>query len=129
VIHLWGKFFMAAWRGNRRLTWITGVVTFVISVGAAFTGYLSQQNFDSQWISTQAKDGINASGAGAIFNVLNFGQMLMWHIVLLPLVVVALTGVHVLMVRRRGIVPPFVVEGDAASSAPNSSPVETEDDS
>src|ERR1700722_2297726 len=38
VIHLWGKFFMAAWRGNRRLTWITGVVTFVISVGAGFTG-------------------------------------------------------------------------------------------
>ena len=126
VIHLWGKFFMAAWRGNRRLTWITGVVTFVISVGAAFTGYLSQQNFDSQWISTQAKDGINASGAGAIFNVLNFGQMLMWHIVLLPLVVVALTGVHVLMVRRRGIVPPFDVEGDAPSSAPNPSPAETE---
>jgi quinol-cytochrome oxidoreductase complex cytochrome b subunit len=126
VIHLWGKFFMAAWRGNRRLTWITGVVTFVISVGAAFTGYLSQQNFDSQWISTQAKDGINASGAGAIFNVLNFGQMLMWHIVLLPLAVVALTGVHVLLVRRRGIVPPFAVEGEAPSSTPGSSPVESE---
>ena len=30
--------------------------------GGAFTGYLSQQNFDSQWISTQAKDGINATG-------------------------------------------------------------------
>ena len=125
VIHLWGKFFMAAWRGNRRLTWITGVVTFVLSVGAAFTGYLSQQNFDSQWISTQAKDGINASGAGAIFNVLNFGQMLMWHIVLLPLVVVALTGLHVLMVRRRGIVPPFVIEGEAPSSDPNPSPAES----
>jgi ubiquinol-cytochrome c reductase cytochrome b subunit len=25
VIHLWGKFFMAAWRGKRTLTWITGV--------------------------------------------------------------------------------------------------------
>ena len=24
VIHLWGKFFMAAWRGRRALTWITG---------------------------------------------------------------------------------------------------------
>jgi ubiquinol-cytochrome c reductase cytochrome b subunit len=23
VIHLWGKFFMAAWRGKRALTWIT----------------------------------------------------------------------------------------------------------
>src|SRR6202163_4141187 len=49
VVHLWGKFFMAAWRGRRRATWITGVVSFVVSVGAAFTGYLSQQNFDSQW--------------------------------------------------------------------------------
>ena len=107
VIHLWGKFFMAAWRGRRRATWITGVVSFVVSVGAAFTGYLSQQNFDSQWISTQAKDGINSTGAGAIFNVTNFGQMLMWHIVLLPLVVVLLVGVHVLLVRRRGVVPPF----------------------
>ena len=107
VIHLWGKFFMAAWRGKRRATWITGVVSFVVSVGAAFTGYLSQQNFDAQWISTQAKDGINSTGAGAIFNVTNFGQMLMWHIVLLPLVVVALVGIHVLLVRLRGVVPPF----------------------
>jgi quinol-cytochrome oxidoreductase complex cytochrome b subunit len=117
VIHLWGKFFMAAWRGNRRLTWMSGVITFVISVGAAFTGYLSQQNFDSQWISTQAKDGINATGAGALFNVLNFGQMLMWHIVLLPLVVVVLTGLHVLFVRRRGIVPPFAA--DAGLTTPS----------
>ena len=107
VVHLWGKFFMAAWRGKRKATWISGVVVFLVSVGAAFTGYLSQQNFDSQWISTQAKDGINSTGAGAIFNVTNFGQMLMWHIVLLPLCVVALVGVHVLLVRRRGVVPPF----------------------
>ena len=28
VIHLWGKFWMAAWRGRRALTWITGVVAF-----------------------------------------------------------------------------------------------------
>jgi quinol---cytochrome c reductase cytochrome b subunit, bacillus type len=107
VIHLWGKFFMAAWRGNRRLTWATGVISFVVSVAAAFTGYLSQQNFDSQWISTQAKDGINATGVGAVWNVLNFGQMLMWHIVLLPTAVVIIAGLHVLLVRRHGIVPPF----------------------
>jgi ubiquinol-cytochrome c reductase cytochrome b subunit len=107
VIHFWGKYFMAAWRGNRALTWMTGAVTFVVSIAAAFTGYVSQTNFDSQWIATQAKDGINSTGAGAFFNVLNFGQMLMWHIVLLPAGVVALTALHILMVRRRGIVPPF----------------------
>jgi len=107
VIHLWAKFFMAAWRGKRRLTWVTGVVSFVVSIAAAFTGYLTQQNFDSQWISTQAKDGINATGAGAFWNVLNFGQMLMWHIVLLPIGVAIIAAFHVLLVRRRGIVPPF----------------------
>ncbi len=26
VVHLWGKFFMAAWRGRRGLTWATGAV-------------------------------------------------------------------------------------------------------
>jgi len=114
VVHLWGKFFMAAWRGRRRATWITGVVSFIVSVGTAFTGYLSQQNFDSQWIGTQAKDGINATGAGAFFNVLNFGQMLMWHILLLPLVLGLIVVVHVLLVRKRGVVPPFPAKTAAA---------------
>jgi len=120
VVHLWGKFFMAAWRGRRRATWITGVVTFLVSIGAAFTGYLSQQNFDSQWISTQAKDGINSTGAGAIFNVTNFGQMLMWHIMLLPLCVVVLVGIHVLLVRLRGVVPPFAAKGVRPDRPPGS---------
>ena len=107
VIHLWGKFWMAAWRGRRAMTWITGSICFLASIGTAFTGYLIQSNFDSQWISTQAKDGLNSVGIGAAFNVLNFGQMLMWHIVLLPLVVGFVAVIHVLQVRRRGVVPPF----------------------
>ena len=110
VIHLWGKFFMAAWRGNLSLTWITGGVTFMASIGTAFTGYVSQTNFDSQWIATQAKDGINSTGAGAYFNVLDLGQMLRWHITLLPLAAIALTGLHVILVRKRGVVPPFADE-------------------
>ena len=110
VVHLWGKYFMAAWRGGRALTWMTGVVTFLVSIVTALTGYVSQSNFDSQWISTQARDGINATGGGAFFNVLNLGQMLMWHIVLLPLAAVALTAVHVLLVRVKGVVPPFADE-------------------
>jgi quinol-cytochrome oxidoreductase complex cytochrome b subunit len=107
VVHLWAKFFMAAWRGRRALTWVTGAVTFLVSIGAAFTGYLTQQNLDSQWIGGQAKDGLNAAGIGAFFNVLNYGQMLMWHIVLLPLAVAALVGFHILLVRRNGVVPPL----------------------
>ena len=107
VVHLWGKFWIAAWRGKRALTWITGVVAFAASIGTAFTGYLSQSNFDSQWISGQAKDGLNSIGVGAWFNVLNPGQMLLWHVVLLPLVVGVLAVWHVILVRRHGVVPPL----------------------
>ncbi len=107
VIHLWGKFWMAAWRGRRRTTWITGVVAFVASVVEAFTGYLSQQNFDSQWIATNGKDAFNAAGIGAFFNVMNFGQMLMWHIMLVPLVLVSIVGAHILLVRVRGVSHPL----------------------
>jgi hypothetical protein len=107
VIHLWGKFWMAAWRGKRALTWMTGVVAFMAAVIECFTGYLSQQNFDSQWISTNGKDAINATGLGGFFNLLNFGQMLTWHIVLVPIVLIAIVGAHVLLVRVRGVSHPL----------------------
>jgi ubiquinol-cytochrome c reductase cytochrome b subunit len=98
---------MAAWRGGRARVWITGAVAFVVAVPCALTGYVSQQNFDAQWISTQAKDGLNAAGVGSFFNVLNFGQMYSYHVFLLPLAVVAIVIAHVLLVRKHGIVPPF----------------------
>jgi ubiquinol-cytochrome c reductase cytochrome b subunit len=110
VVHLWGKYWMAAWRGGRGRVWVTGAITFLVAIPAAFTGYLSQQNFDSQWISTQAKDAVNSIGAGAFFNVLNFGQMYSWHIWLFPIAVVLLVTWHVLLVRRNGVVPPFELE-------------------
>ncbi|HUB42542.1 MAG TPA: cytochrome b N-terminal domain-containing protein [Streptosporangiaceae bacterium] len=111
VIHLWGKFWMAAWRGRRAMTWITGVVAFGASVVECFTGYLSQQNFDSQWIATNGKDAFNAVGAGAFVNVMNVGQMLMWHIVLIPVILVAIVGAHVLLVRVRGVSHPLPARG------------------
>ncbi|HEX2322991.1 MAG TPA: cytochrome b N-terminal domain-containing protein, partial [Streptosporangiaceae bacterium] len=120
VIHLWGKFWMAAWRGRRAMTWITGVIAFGASIVTAFTGYLSQQNFDSQWIATNGKDAFNAVGIGSIWNPMNFGQMFMWHIVLMPLILVALIGAHILLVRVRGVshpLPEKPVRGRAARKA------------
>ncbi|MHB1584414.1 MAG: cytochrome b N-terminal domain-containing protein [Acidimicrobiales bacterium] len=107
VIHLWGKFWMAAWRGRRALTWVTGMVAFLASVVECFTGYLSQQNFDAQWISTNGKDAVNATGLGSFFNLLDFGQMLLWHVVLVPIVLVAIVGAHILLVRVRGVAHPL----------------------
>jgi quinol-cytochrome oxidoreductase complex cytochrome b subunit len=121
AIHLIAKFFMAAWRGRRIMTWITGVLALGVSAFTALTGYLVQQNFDAQWIATQAKDGLNAIGVGAYFDTMDFGQMLIWHVTLLPGLAGLIVVLHILLVRRRGVVPPIAPRSDglAAESAGN----------
>ena len=117
VAHLWGKFWMAAWRGKRTATWITGVLAFGASIITAFTGYVIQTNFDAQWIATQAKDGFNAMGIGAYFNALNTGQAILVHVALLPLALGFLVIWHILLVRRKGVVPPIDNDGTISRGA------------
>ena len=124
VIHLWGKYWMAAWRGGRARVWMTGAVTFLIAIPCALTGYVSQQNFDAQWISTQAKDAMNSVGIGAFFNLLDFGQMYSYHILLLPAAVVAIVIAHILLVRKHGVVPPFRVPAQQPSHTEPEAPAE-----
>jgi len=107
VLHLWGQYFMAGWRDGRAPTWVVGVVIFAFSIVTAFTGFISQQNFDGQWIAVNAKDATNAAGIGSFFNVLNFGQMYGLHIVLLPMLVATLVVVHIVLVRMHGVVRPI----------------------
>jgi ubiquinol-cytochrome c reductase cytochrome b subunit len=114
VLHLWGQYFMASWREGRAPTWMIGVVTFAISIVAAFTGYLSQQNFDAQYIAMNAKDAVNSTGVGGFFNVLNFGQMYGLHVMLLPIAIIALVFLHIVQVRMKGVVPPIEHEAKPA---------------
>ena len=107
VLHLWGQFWGAGWRDGRAATWMVGVVIFLVSVGTAFTGYLIQQNFDSEWIAVNAKDAVNSVGLGGFFNVTNFGQMYGLHIMLFPIGVTLLAVIHIVQVRSRGVVRPI----------------------
>ena len=106
ILHLVTKSLNAAWRGRRKATWMMGALTMLVSIAAALTGYVSQQNFEAQWIATQAKDGLNAVGVGAFVNVLDTGQMLTVHVVVLPLTVALLVTLHIVLVRVRGVCPP-----------------------
>jgi quinol-cytochrome oxidoreductase complex cytochrome b subunit len=51
----------------------------------------------------QVADAMNSVGPGAFWNLMNFGQMYSYHVLLLPAVVVALLIAHVLLVRRHRI--------------------------
>ncbi len=107
TLHLWSEFTKGSWRHGRSLTWVAGAITFVVAIGTAFTGYLSQTNFDSQWIAVQGKDAMNGIGIGSFFNLMDFGQIFGIHVVLLPLVVSLLVAGHLLQVRIRGVVRPY----------------------
>jgi len=111
MLHLLTKFLMAAWRDGRGWTWIVGVLAFGASMITALTGFLSQTNWDAQWIAVQAKDALNAVGVGAFFNTMNTGQVLTLHMIVLPLVVALLVGIHLFFIRRDSPVRPLPEEG------------------
>jgi ubiquinol-cytochrome c reductase cytochrome b subunit len=107
VLHMVSKYMMAAWRDGRWKTWVVGVLALGVAVVTGLTGFLSQSNWDSQWIAVQAKDAINALGVGAFFDTMNTGQVLTLHIVVLPLLLVLMVSVHLLFIRREGPVKPL----------------------
>lgn len=111
-VHIFTVFFAAAWRNGRRLVWLTGAVMFFAAITTGLTGYVSVTSWESQWIGLSAKDLINSIGLGGVVNVLNTGQMLTLHVVVLPLAVAALIVWHVLLVRRHGVVEPFNADTD-----------------
>lgn len=115
ILHLWAQFMMAAWRGGRHWTWIGGWLLFLVSIVAGLTGYLSQNNYDSQWIGVQGKDAINATGVGGWFNVLNFGQIYGLHIFVIPFVIFLLLIFHIVLVRKHGVVEPLPRRKEAES--------------
>lgn len=117
IVHLVGKYWMAAWRGKRFLTWATGVVCFIMGLATAFTGYTITTNFNSQWIAFEAKDVMNSVGLGGFMNTTNVGQMSLWHIVPLPLTVGVVVLMHVLLVRKHGVVPPIDAVDPALEAA------------
>ncbi|MFN2103306.1 MAG: cytochrome b N-terminal domain-containing protein [Candidatus Promineifilaceae bacterium] len=107
VLHMVTKYMMAAWRDGRWKSWMVGMIIFFASAFTGLTGFLIQTNWDSQWIAVQAKDAINAAGAGSFFNPLNLSQVLTLHVVVLPLAVTALVVLHLFYIRRDSPVKPL----------------------
>jgi quinol-cytochrome oxidoreductase complex cytochrome b subunit len=107
LMHMLTKFLMAAWRDGRWRTWLVGALAFGLAGFTGLTGFLLQGNWDAQWIAVQAKDAVNALGGGSLFNPMNTGQVLTLHVVVLPLVIGGLVGLHLYFIRRDGPVKPL----------------------
>lgn len=115
ILHLLRVFFSGAWRGGRERTWLLGTLSLLLAIPTAFTGYLMRGDFYSQWNAVQAKDGLNAMGL-AWLNVLNAGQMYGLHVVVMPLLLAGLILLHIILIRVKGVVPPYPNPGEDISA-------------
>lgn len=110
LLHLLIVFLTSGYRPPRRLTWVIGALMLFATLVEAEFGYGLRGDFSSEWRALQASDLYNGSGMGKIVNNLNYAQIYGIHIVIIPLIILALLFFHYLLVKVRGIATPFKKE-------------------
>ncbi|HXI01591.1 MAG TPA: cytochrome b N-terminal domain-containing protein [Candidatus Saccharimonadales bacterium] len=116
-VHLFSVFFLRAYKRPREITWVTGGLLLMLSLGFGFSGYLLPWNtlayfatrvgtdiagavpFVGGWIRTFLRGGDMVTGA-------TLSRFYGWHVAILPAIVTSLLGVHVYLVQRHGMSRP-----------------------
>jgi hypothetical protein len=118
VAHLLRVFISGAFKPPRELNWISGVILFIITIGFGFTGYLlpwDQRAFWATTVGTEIGGGIPWIGDLALVflrgswdvGAVTLSRFYALHVLVLPIGIVILLGMHFLMVRRQGISRPL----------------------
>jgi len=113
-IHMLRTFFFGAYKFPRELTWLTGVVLLLATLGMGFTGYLLPWNQRAYWATT-----VGTSIAGTVpvigpwinqvlrggtdLSAVTLARFFSVHIWWLPVVIGGMIGIHLYMVIRLGI--------------------------
>ncbi|HAY84517.1 MAG TPA: cytochrome b6 [Chloroflexi bacterium] len=117
VLHMVRVIFYGAYKYPREMTWITGVLLLLITIGFGFTGYLLPWDQKAYWGSTV---GTRIAGTPPIIGdfilkVMRGGQELSEvtlarffgvHVWVLPATLFLLIGVHMYLIIRIGISAP-----------------------
>jgi quinol-cytochrome oxidoreductase complex cytochrome b subunit len=113
-LHMLRTFYYAAYKFPREITWLTGVVLLLATLGMGFTGYLLPWNQRAYWATTVGTEiaGTAPIIGGFILRILRGGNDLSAvtlarffavHIWFLPAAIALLIGVHLYLVIRIGI--------------------------
>ncbi len=113
-LHMLRTFFYAAYKYPRELTWVTGVLLFLVTLGFGFTGYLLPWNQRAYWattVGTSIAETVPFIGpfinqvlrGGTELSTLTLTRFFSAHIWMLPAALAALIGIHLYLVIRLGI--------------------------
>ncbi|MBI3049045.1 MAG: cytochrome b N-terminal domain-containing protein [Acidobacteria bacterium] len=118
LLHLGRVFIYGAYKRPRQATWVVGVCLFVTLLAFGFTGYLLPWDQKAYWatvVGTKIAGSVPVVG-DALLRLIRGGDMVgaptltrfyVLHLVILPALVVPLVLVHLWLVRRHGIAPPW----------------------
>lgn len=113
-IHMLRTFMFGAYKFPRELTWVTGVVLLLCTLGMGFTGYLLPWNQRAYWATTVGTEiagtvpfiGQFITGVlrgGNDLSAVTLARFFAVHIWFIPAIIVAIIGVHIYLIIRLGI--------------------------
>lgn len=122
VLHMVRVIIFGAYKFPREVTWITGVLLLLITIGFGFTGYLLPWDQKAFWATTVGTKiaGTPPLVGDFILKVIRGGQELSEvtlarffgvHVWVLPATLFLLLGIHLYLVIRNGISAPPKKEG------------------
>jgi quinol-cytochrome oxidoreductase complex cytochrome b subunit len=113
-VHMLRTFFMGAYKFPREITWLTGVILLLTTLGMGFTGYLLPWNQRAYWATTVGTEIAGTAPligdfilrilrGGTDLSAVTLARFFAVHIWFLPAIIIALIGVHMYLVIRLGI--------------------------
>src|SRR5271157_4498925 len=114
LIHMVQVFLFGAYKFPRELTWIVGVLLLLMTLGMAFTGQVLRFDQDAYWglgIGASISSRIPVMGpwvvklmlGGPIIAGATLSRFFALHVFVIPGLLIAFVGVHLLMVLKLGI--------------------------
>jgi ubiquinol-cytochrome c reductase cytochrome b subunit len=114
LIHMAQVFLFGAYKFPRELTWVIGVLLLIVTLGMAFTGQVLRFDQDAYWglgIGASIASRVPLAGPWAVDLLLGgpiiagatLSRFFALHVFLIPGLLIAFVGVHVLLVLKLGV--------------------------
>lgn len=114
LIHMVQVFLFGAYKYPRELTWIVGVFLLLVTLGMAFTGQVLRFDQDAYWglgIGASIASRVPLMGpsivhlmlGGPIIGGATLSRFFALHVFMIPGLLIAFVGIHLLMVLKLGI--------------------------
>ena len=119
AIHMMRVFFYGSYKAPREVTWIIGVVLFLLILAFALSGYLLPWDQKAYWATTVTINiarstpffgeqvGDVMRGGGQLVGALTLGRWYTAHVFLLPAALILFVVSHIALMRRHGISGPI----------------------